>query len=346
MIDAPEPETGPNDVRIRITHTSICGTDLHIHDWDDWARRTVPTPMIIGHEYVGIIEEVGSLVEGFTVGDRVSGEGHVTCGRCRNCRAGLRHLCRNARGVGVDRPGAFADSFVLPAGNAFPVPDGIPDTWAAVLDPLGNAVHSALAFDLVGEDVLVTGAGPIGLMAAAVARFVRARNIVVTDVNPKRLALADSLGVVDLAVDVSEPGTDLTGVMTDLGMREGFDVALEMSGAPDAFRTILDSMNHGGGVALLGIPAREVAVDWTRVIFKGLTLRGIYGRQMFETWYKAVNLLEAGLDLDRIVTHVLPADEWREAFELVRSGRSGKVVLDWTDTASSGQAASSRSALR
>lgn len=330
MIDAPVPEMGASDLRIGITHTSICGTDVHIHDWDDWARRTVPVPMITGHEYVGVVEEAGSAVHGFAVGDRVSGEGHITCGHCRNCRAGRRHLCRNTEGVGVDRPGAFAESFVLPADNAFRVPDGIPDTWATILDPLGNAVHTALAFDLVGEDVLVTGAGPIGLMAAAVARFVGARHVVITDPNVHRLALAEAMGNVTRAVDVSGPEADLRDVMQELGMKEGFDVALEMSGAPAAFRTIFETMNHGGRVALLGIPSREIAIDWNRVIFKGLTLRGIYGREMFETWYKAANLLEAGLDLEGVVTDVFPVERWPEAFEAMRSGRSGKVVLDWT----------------
>ena len=348
MIDAPEPEMGPRDLRIGILRTSICGTDVHIHDWDDWARRTVPVPMVTGHEYMGVVEEVGAEVEGFAVGDRVSGEGHLTCGHCRNCRAGRRHLCRNTRGVGVDRPGAFAERFVLPAANAFRIPDDVPDDWAAILDPFGNAVHTALAFDLVGEDVLITGAGPIGLMAAAVARFVGARHVVITDVAPYRLELARRQGAATRAVDVSAPGADLRDVMADLGMTEGFDVALEMSGAPSALRTILEVANHGGNVALLGIPGGEVPIDPNQVIFKGLTLRGIYGREMFETWYKAANLLQAGLDLDPVITHRHPVDDWEEAFRTMRSGRSGKVLLDWSggDGTAAAQPASSSIARR
>ncbi|MDZ7801011.1 MAG: L-threonine 3-dehydrogenase [Trueperaceae bacterium] len=329
-IDAPEPEPGPRDLLLDVTHTSICGTDLHIYDWDDWARRTVPVPMIIGHEYVGVVREVGAEVQGFAVGDRVAGEGHLTCGHCRNCRAGRRHLCRNTRGVGVNVPGAFAERFVLPAGNAFRVPPGIPDAWAALLDPFGNAVHTALTFDLVGEDVLITGAGPIGVMAAAVARFAGARFIVITDVAADRLALAERMGVVDKAVDVSGDAPDLREVMGELGMTEGFDVALEMSGAAAAFEDILGSINHGGRVALLGIPSAPIAIDWNRVIFKGLTLRGIYGRRMFETWYKTANLLQSGVDLAPVITHQLPADAFEEGFDAMRTGRAGKVILDWT----------------
>ncbi len=329
MIDAPEPTPGPNDLLIRITHTSICGTDAHIHEWDAWAARTVPTPMITGHEYVGIVEEVGSEVEGYAVGDRVSGEGHLTCGHCRNCRAGRRHLCRATKGVGVDRPGAFAERFVLPAFNAFKVPDGIPDAWAAVLDPFGNAVHTALAFDLVGEDVLITGSGPIGVMAAAVARFVGARYVVMTDVNPYRLRLAEAMGAADRVVDVSAPDADLHRVMGELGMTEGFDVVLEMSGAPSAYAQVLDTVNHGGRVALLGIPARRVPIDMNQVIFKGLEIRGIYGRQMFETWYKMPNLLQAGVNLDPVITHHLPIDDYQEGFDAMVAGRAGKVILHW-----------------
>ncbi|MEJ2291068.1 MAG: L-threonine 3-dehydrogenase [Deinococcales bacterium] len=330
MIDAPEPEMGPNDLLIGITHTSICGTDVHIYNWDAWSQRTIPVPMITGHEYVGVVEAVGSEVQGFAPGDRVSGEGHITCGHCRNCRAGRRHLCRNAQGVGVNRPGAFAERFVLPAGNAFKVPAGIPDDWAAVLDPLGNAVHTALAFDMVGEDVLVTGAGPIGQMAAAVARFVGARYIVVTDVNPARLAMAERMGVVDRTLDVSRPDADLKDVMADLGMTEGFDVVMEMSGAAAAYEQILATINHGGKIALLGIPDRPIAIDWNQVIFKGLEVRGIYGRQMFETWYKMAGMLQSGLDLAPVITHHFPVDAFQEAFDTMRSGRSGKVILDWT----------------
>mgnify|MGYP001290600398 FL=1 len=328
LIDAPRPQVGPNDVLIRISNTSLCGTDVHIYNWDAWSQRTIPVPLITGHEYVGVIEELGSEVTGFAVGDRVSGEGHLTCGHCRNCRAGRRHLCRNTLGVGVQRQGAFADYLVLPAVNAFKLPPSIPDEIGAILDPLGNAVHTALTYDLVGEDVLITGAGPIGLMAAAVARFVGARHIVITDVNPERLKMAATLGA-SRAVDVSRPGADLTDVMADLGMTEGFDVAMEMSGAPGAFGQILDTVIHGGKVALLGIPSRDIAIDWNKVIFKGLTIQGIYGRQMFETWYKMSNLLQAGLDVSPVITHRFPMDDYQTAFDVMRSGRSGKVILDW-----------------
>jgi len=328
-VEAPEPTPGPNDLLVRISKTSLCGTDVHIYNWDEWSRRTVPVPMITGHEWVGVVAEVGSEVSGYAVGDRVSGEGHITCGHCRNCRAGRRHLCRNTVGIGVQRQGAFADYLVLPAFNAFKLPDSIPDDVGAVLDPLGNAVHTALMFDLVGEDVLITGAGPIGLMAAAVARFVGARNIVITDVNPGRLALARRMGAT-VGVDVSDPATDLADVMSDLGMVEGFDVALEMSGAPAAYSQVLDTIIHGGKVALLGIPAKGFGVDWNQVIFKGLTLQGIYGRQMFETWYKMRNLLSAGLDVTPVITHHFAADDFQRAFDVMRAGESGKVILDWS----------------
>lgn len=327
-IDAPRPQVGPNDVLIRISNTSLCGTDVHIYNWDAWSQRTIPVPLITGHEYVGAIEELGSEVTGFAVGDRVSGEGHLTCGHCRNCRAGRRHLCRNTVGVGVQRQGAFADYLSLPAVNAFKLPASIPDEIGAILDPLGNAVHTALTYDLVGEDVLITGAGPIGLMAAAVARFVGARHIVITDVNPQRLKMAASMGA-SRAVDVSQPGADLRDVMADLGMTEGFDVAMEMSGAPGAFGQILETVIHGGKVALLGIPSRDIAIDWNKVIFKGLNIQGIYGRQMFETWYKMSNLLQAGLDVSPVITHRFPMDDYQAAFDVMREGRSGKVILDW-----------------
>ena len=326
--EAPRPTIGPNDVLIRITNTSLCGTDVHIYNWDAWSQRTIPVPLITGHEYVGVIEEIGAEVAGLAPGDRVSGEGHITCGHCRNCRAGRRHLCRNTLGVGVQRQGAFADYLALPASNAFKLPDSIPDEVAAILDPLGNAVHTALAFDLVGEDVLITGAGPIGLMASAVARFVGARHIVVTDVNPDRLALAPTMGATR-AVNVSPGGEDLRQVMGELGMTEGFDVGLEMSGAPAAYRQLLETSIHGGKLALLGIPSQEVPVDFNQVIFKGLTLQGIYGRQMFETWYKMINLLEAGLDVTPVITHSFPMESYQEAFDIMRAGSSGKVILDW-----------------
>ncbi|KZE31644.1 L-threonine 3-dehydrogenase [Crenobacter luteus] len=321
------PEVGHNDVLIRIVKTAICGTDIHIWNWDDWAKKTIPVPMQVGHEYVGVIEAIGSEVEGFKIGDRVSGEGHITCGHCRNCRAGRRHLCRNTVGVGVNRPGAFADYLVIPAFNAFHIPDDIPDELAAIFDPFGNAVHTALAYNLVGEDVLITGAGPIGAMAAAVARHVGARHVVVTDVNDYRLELARAMGA-SRAVNVARE--ELKTVMAELDMHEGFDVGLEMSGNPAAFRQMLDVMNHGGKLALLGIPPGETAIDWNQVIFKGLEMRGIYGREMFETWYKMVALLQSGLDLTPMVTHRFPVERYREGFDAMLSGRSGKVVLDWT----------------
>jgi threonine 3-dehydrogenase len=325
--EVPEPRVGPNDVLIEIRKTSICGTDLHIYHWDAWAQRTIPVPMAVGHEYCGRIVEVGSEVRGLAVGDRVSGEGHVTCGHCRNCRAGRRHLCRNTAGVGVDRPGAFAQYLSLPAVNAFKLPDSVSDDTAAILDPFGNATHTALAFDLVGEDVLITGAGPIGIMAAAVARFIGARHIVITDVNDYRLALARKMGA-SRAINVQRESLD--GAMQALGMQEGFDVGLEMSGSPVAFREMLRTMHHGGSVAILGIPAEEAAIDWTQVIFKGLTLQGIYGREMFETWYKMSSLLQSGLELGPVITHHFPVQDFERAFEMTASGQSGKVILDWT----------------
>jgi len=330
QIDAPEPAVGPNDVLIGIKRMSICGTDVHIDTWDAWAQRTIPVPMVTGHEYMGTVLDVGNEVRGIGVGDRVSGEGHITCGHCRNCRAGRRHLCRNTEGVGVTRPGAFAERFVLPASNVFVIPDEVPDDWAAILDPLGNAVHTALSFDLVGEDVLITGAGPIGCMAAAVCRFVGARYVVVTDVNPYRLELARRMGATRV-VDVTAAEADLRDVMSDLGMTEGFDVGLEMSGAAAAFGQLLEHMNWGGHVALLGIPPAEVAVDWDQVIFKGLTLKGIYGREMFETWYKMAGMLQSGLDLEPVITHRMRAEDYREGFDVMGSGRAGKVILRWDE---------------
>jgi len=328
-VEAQVPDVGPNDVLIRVKSASLCGTDVHIYNWDAWSQRTIPIPLITGHEYVGVIEEVGSEVAGLRPGDRVAGEGHITCGHCRNCRAGRRHLCRNTLGVGVHRQGAFAEFISLPAVNAFKLPGSIPDEVAAIMDPLGNAVHAALTYDLVGEDVLITGAGPIGLMAAAIARFVGARHVVVTDVNPARLAMAPAMGAT-LGVDVSQGEVMLTGVMRELGMTEGFDVALEMSGSPDAFADIMRTVIHGGRVALLGIPNQQIAIDWNDVIFKGLTLHGIYGRQMFETWYKMVALLQAGLDVSPVITHRFAAEEFQRAFDVMREGRSGKVILDWS----------------
>jgi threonine 3-dehydrogenase len=325
--DAPEPEVGVHDVRIRIRKTAICGTDVHIYNWDDWSRRTIPVPMVVGHEYFGVVDAVGAEVEAFRPGDRVSGEGHVTCGFCRNCRAGRRHLCRHAIGVGVNRPGAFAEKLVIPADNVYRIPDDVPDEIAAVFDPYGNATHTALSFDLVGEDVLVTGAGPIGIMAAAIARHVGARHVVVTDVNGYRLALAGRMGATR-TVDVGRE--DLRAVMRDLGMKEGFDVGLEMSGNVTAFRQMLETMNHGGKIALLGIMPGEQAIDWSQVVFKGLVLKGIYGREMYETWYKMVAMLQSGLDISPVITHRFPVQEFQAAFDVMRSGKSGKVILDWT----------------
>ena len=320
------PRVGHNDVLIRMRKTAICGTDIHIYNWDAWAQKTIPVPMQVGHEYCGEIVEMGGEVVGFAPGDRVSGEGHITCGHCRNCRAGRRHLCRNTVGVGVNRPGCFAEYMVLPASNVFKLPEAITDEIASILDPLGNATHAALSFDLVGEDVLITGAGPIGIMAVAIARHVGARHVVITDVNDYRLELARRMGA-SRALNVTRES--LTDAMADLRMEEGFDVGLEMSGNPGAFRDLLRTMHHGGRVALLGIPPTDVAIDWNEVIFKGLVLKGIYGREMFETWYKMAAMLQSGLDVSPIITHRFPVDDYRQAFEVMNSGRSGKVILDW-----------------
>ncbi|MGG4609114.1 L-threonine 3-dehydrogenase [Providencia sp. Me31A] len=326
MTDVPKPELGHNDVMIKIRKTAICGTDVHIYNWDEWSQKTIPVPMVVGHEYVGEIVAIGQEVKGFKIGDRVSGEGHITCGHCRNCRGGRTHLCRNTIGVGVNRAGCFAEYLVLPAFNAFKIPDNIPDEIAAIFDPFGNAVHTALSFDLVGEDVLVSGAGPIGIMAAAVCRHVGARHVVITDVNDYRLDLAKKMGV-SRAVNVSRE--NLKDVMNELGMKEGFDVALEVSGAPPAFQTMLDTMNHGGRIALLGIPPASMVTDWSQVIFKGLFIKGIYGREMFETWYKMATLVQSGLDLSLIITHQFPIDEFQKGFDIMCSGQSGKVILNW-----------------
>jgi threonine 3-dehydrogenase len=324
--NVPEPKTGPNDVLIRIRRSAICGTDMHIYNWDSWAQRTIPVPLAVGHEYSGVIVEVGSEVRGFKAGDRVSGEGHITCGHCRNCRAGRRHLCRNTVGVGVSRAGSFAEYLSLPAVNAFKLPEAIDDDIAAILDPFGNATHTALSFGMVGEDVLITGAGPIGIMATAIARFVGARHIVVTDVNDYRLALAKRMGA-SRAINVARESLDAT--MKELGMEEGFDVGCEMSGNPAALRELIRTMHHGGSVALLGIPPGDTAIDWNQVIFKGLVLKGIYGREMFETWYKMSSMLQSGLDLKPVITHRLPIAEFQRGFEIMGSGQSGKVILDW-----------------
>jgi threonine 3-dehydrogenase len=325
--EVPAPEIGPNDVLIRVRKTGICGTDLHIFNWDEWSQRTIPVPMVVGHECAGEVEAVGSHVTGFQPGDRVSVEGHITCGYCRNCRAGRKHLCRNTSGLGVNRPGCFAELVAVPAANAFRLSADIPDEVAAFLDPLGNAVHTALSFDVVGEDVLITGAGPIGLMAAAVVRQVGARFVVITDVNEYRLDLARKMGV---SHAVNPQRSPLREVMAHLGMTEGFDVGLEMSGSADGFRDLLAVMNNGGRVAILGIPTAPIAIDWTQVIFKGLVLKGVYGREVFETWYKMAALLQAGMNVTHVLTHRYRAERFREAFEVMRSGSCGKVILDWT----------------
>jgi threonine 3-dehydrogenase len=325
--DVPEPEIGINDVLIRVTHAAICGTDLHIWKWDDWARQTIPVPMVVGHEFVGEIVEVGSNVADFFPGQRVSGEGHVVCGRCRNCMAGRRHLCAHTSGVGVNRPGAFAEYISLPMTNVWYHDPSVDSEVACIFDPFGNAVHTALTFPVLGEDVLVTGAGPIGTMAAAVARHAGARYVVITDPNPYRLELARKLGVT-LAVDPNE--TSLTEVQKQLGMKEGFDVGLEMSGNAGAFRDMLANMCHGGRIAMLGIPSEPITIDWNTVIFNMLTIKGIYGREMYETWYKMTVMLQSGLDIKPVITHRFPAAEYRAAFDAMLSGNSGKVVMDWT----------------
>ena len=324
--DIPRPSVGPNDVMIRVKRTAICGTDMHIYNWDAWAQKIIPVPMAVGHEYCGEIVEIGSEVSGFQVGDRVSGEGHITCGHCRNCRAGRRHLCRNTVGVGVNRPGCFAEFLVIPAVNAFKLPAVIDDEIASILDPLGNAVHTALSFDVVGEDVLITGAGPIGIMAAAIVRFVGARHVVITDVNDYRLELARKMGAT-LALNVTRDSLD--DAMKQLGMQEGFDVGLEMSGNAAAMRDMLRTMHHGGGVAMLGLPSTEVAIDWNDVILKGLTIKGIYGRQMFETWYKMAAILQSGLNIRPVITHRMSYKDYEQAFDVMGRGQSGKVVMDW-----------------
>ena len=327
MEDVATPTIGPNDLLIRVHYTSICGTDLHIVEWDAWAQRTIRVPLVIGHEFEGQIVEIGSEVSGFETGQRVAVEGHVTCGHCRNCRAGRRHLCRNTQGIGVNRAGAFAEYISVPASNAYVLPAGMPDEIGSCLDPLGNAVHSTLSFEVAGEDVLITGAGPIGVMSAAVAKMVGARYIVVSDSNHYRLNLARRMGAT-LAVDYRD--TTFDTVMKELGMREGFDIGLEMSGSPAALRSMLQFMNNGGRVALLGIPNQEIAIDWDQVIFRGLTLKGIYGREMFETWYRMGTMLQSGLDITPVITHRVAATEYAEAFDVVKSGQCGKVVMDWT----------------
>jgi threonine 3-dehydrogenase len=324
--DVEKPKIGINDVLIKVLRTGICGTDVHIYNWDDWAQATIPVPMAVGHEFVGEIVETGPNVAGFERGDIVSGEGHVVCGRCRNCLAGRRHLCAHTLGVGVNRPGAYAEYIALPMTNIWRHHEGIPLDIAAIFDPFGNAVHTALSFPVLGEDVLVTGAGPIGIMAAAVAVHAGARYTVITDLNPYRLELAKKMGVTR-AVDVRS--TRLADVQKELGMTEGFDVGLEMSGNPSAFRDMLANMSHGAKIAMLGIPAGEMPIDWHTVIFNMLTIKGIYGREMYETWYKMTVMLQSGLDIDPVITHRFPYTEFEKGFEAMISGCSGKVVLSW-----------------
>ncbi|WP_411994829.1 L-threonine 3-dehydrogenase [Agarivorans sp. DSG3-1] len=326
MTQVEMPELGHNDLLIKINKTAICGTDVHIYNWDEWSQKTIPVSMVVGHEYAGEVVEIGQEVRGFAIGDRVSGEGHITCGHCRNCRGGRTHLCRNTVGVGVNRTGCFSEYLVIPAVNAFKLPDEISDDLAAIFDPFGNAVHSALSFDLVGEDVLITGAGPIGVMAAAICKHVGARHVVVTDVNDYRLELAKKMGATRV-VNVAKQS--LNDTMAELKMTEGFDVGLEMSGVPSAFSSMLELMNHGGKVAMLGIPPSDMGIDWSQVIFKGLVIKGIYGREMFETWYKMASLVQSGLDLSPIITHHYSVDDFQQGFDAMRSGQSGKVILDW-----------------
>ncbi len=325
-MDIPMPEVGPNDVLIKIKKTAICGTDVHIWNWDSWSQRTIPVPMQVGHEFCGVIEAMGEAVTGLKVGDRVSGEGHIVCGRCRNCLAGRRHLCPNTKGVGVNRPGCFAEYLSIPSSNVYRVPDSIPDEIVATFDPLGNAVHTALSWTLIGEDVLITGAGPIGCMAAAVARFAGARHVVITDINPYRLDLAAKLGATRCVNVMNESVKD---VMKEIGMQEGFDVCMEMSGHPSGLDTILNCSNNGAKVSLLGILPDNVAIDWEKVIFKGLMLKGIYGREMFETWHKMSTMVQAGLNIAPVITHRFHYTDYAKGFEAMLSGKSGKVILDW-----------------
>ncbi len=327
LYEAPFPQMGPSDVLIKIQKTSVCGTDVHIYNWDAWAQKTIPVPMTIGHEFYGIVEKVGSDVSTVKIGDRVSGEGHLVCGNCRNCRAGKFHLCGNTIGIGVNCTGCFSDYFVLAASNVVVLPSTIEDTVASMLDPLGNAVHTALSFDLAGEDVLITGAGPIGIMATAIAKHVGARSVVITDMNDYRLNLAKKMGATK-AVHVGRE--KLSEVMKELNMKEGFTVGLEMSGSPQALNGMIDAMQSGGKIALLGILPEDSEINFTKIIFKSIPLKGIYGREMFETWHKTIAMLESGLNVTPVITHVFPVQEYEKAFEVMRSGHSGKVILDWT----------------
>lgn len=327
MEEVPEPITGPNDVKIKIHKTAICGTDLHIYNWDEWSQKTIQTPRIIGHEYVGEIVEVGENVQNWKIGEMVSGEGHIVCGHCRNCLAGNGHLCKDTVGVGVNRDGAFAEYLVIPQENVRRCEDNVPLEMYAIFDPFGNAVHTALSFELTGEDVLITGAGPIGIMAAAVCKHVGARYVVITDINDDRLELARKLGI---QYTVNTAKEDLSEIMEKLSIREGFDVGLEMSGSEIALNTMIDHMIHGGRIALLGLLKSDSRVDWSKIIFNGLILKGIYGRQMHETWYKMSAMLQGGLDISGIITHRMDIRDFEKGFEAMNSGKSGKVILDWT----------------
>lgn len=324
--DVPMPKIGDDEVLIKVKKSSICGTDVHIWKWDEWAQKTIPVPMVVGHEFMGVIAELGCNVKGFQVGQRVSGEGHITCGVCPNCKKGLKHICSNTKGVGVNRPGSFAEYVSLPAENVFALPDSIPDDLAAIFDPYGNATHTALSFDLVGEDVLITGAGPIGIMAAAIARHAGARNVVITDMNDYRLEIASHMGATKTVNIAKESLKEETERM---GIKYGYTVGLEMSGASAGLNSMLEAMQHGGKVALLGILPPNTVIDWDLVIFKMLQLKGIYGREIFGTWYKMTHMLESGLNLSPIITHHFPIDRFKEGFEVMISGQSGKVILDW-----------------
>ena len=328
LTDVPEPEIGINDVLIKVDRTGICGTDVHIYQWDAWAQKTIPVPMVVGHEFVGDIVAVGSNVTGFNVGDVVSGEGHVVCGRCRNCMAGRRKLCADTSGVGVNRPGAFAEFVSLPMTNVWHHDSSIDRDIASIFDPFGNAVHTALMFPVLGEDVLITGAGPIGCMATAVAKYAGARSVVVTDVNPWRLDLAKKMGATRV-VDVRTENLD--DVQKSLDMSEGFDVGMEMSGNESAFRDMIEQMSHGGKIAMLGIPSKDIAIDWNKIVFNMLTIKGVYGREMFETWYKMSVLIQGGLDLSPVITHRFHYTEYQQGFDVMLSGKSGKVILKWSD---------------
>ena len=326
MEDVPDPKCGPGEVRIRITHTAICGTDKHIFEWDEWAQNNLKLPLIVGHEFCGIIDEVGPHVTHYKVGDRVSGEGHITCGNCRNCRAGKKHLCPETIGVGVHRDGAFAEYLVIPESNVWPLHEDIPSEIAAFFDPLGNAVHTALAFNITGEDILICGAGPIGMMAAAICKFSGSRNIVVTDINDYRLNLAKDLGATRT---VNPRKEDIGSVFEELGISHGFDVGLEMSGNPDAFNKMISLMYNGGNIALLGLLPNSTKVDWNKVIFKGLNIKGIYGREMYDTWYKMTQMIRSGLSVSKVLTHHFKIDDFQKAFKVIESGNCGKVVLEW-----------------